>query len=65
MKQEAKAPQEPVLFGTEGTYGAVEMLDGKIRVRRKSGSSLFTHGHPGEKDILIARLSSIGRSLAV
>ena len=54
-----RVTQEPVLLWAEGTNGIVELLEEKIRIKRKGVSSLFTHGLQGEKDILISRLSSI------
>ena len=51
--------QEPVLLWAEGTNGIVELLEEKIRIKRKGVSSLFTHGLQREKEILTSRLSSI------
>ena len=47
------------LTEAKGVNGQLELLDNKIRIKRKGVLALFTQGLKGEKDILIKQISSI------
>src|SRR5437899_2879766 len=48
-----------VLFEAKGVNGQIELLSDKIRIKRKGLLSLMTQGLKGDKEILLAQVSSI------
>jgi hypothetical protein len=50
---------EQVLMEAKGVNGQLELLEDKIRIKRKGVSAFILHGLRGDKEILIKRISSI------
>jgi len=50
---------EKILRSAKGVNGALELLENKVRIKRKGFSSLILHGLKGDKEILIRQISSI------
>jgi hypothetical protein len=49
----------PILLSVKGVNGQLELLNDKVRIRRKGGMAVFTHGLKGDKEILLSSISSI------
>ena len=43
----------------EGLNGEIDLLEDRIKIRRKGGIAFLTQGLKGDKDILISQISSI------
>ncbi|MFQ6092918.1 MAG: SHOCT domain-containing protein, partial [bacterium] len=50
---------EKVLMEAKGVSGQIEVLEDKVRIKRKGLTGFLTHGLKGDKEILIAHISSI------
>ena len=50
---------EKILKEAKGVNGQLELLENKIRIKRKGALSLMNYGLRGDKEILIKQISSI------
>jgi len=50
---------EKILKEAKGVNGQLELMESKIRIKRKGAISLLAQGLKGEKEILIKQISSI------
>jgi hypothetical protein len=48
-----------ILMSVKGIYGGIELLQDRIRIKRKGFGSLMLQGFKGDKEILISQLSAI------
>lgn len=48
-----------LLLRAEGVGGSIELYDHKVVIRRKGVMAFMTHGLAGDKEILVAQISSI------
>ena len=51
--------RERVLHRAKGIGAHLELLEHKVRIRRKGLLDLATHGFKGDKEILLSRISAI------
>ena len=50
---------EKILKSAKGVNGTLELLENRVRIKRKGALSLMLHGLKGDKEILIKQISSI------
>ena len=48
-----------ILLEAKGNNGQLELLEDRIRIKRKGFSAILLHGGKGDKDILLKQISSI------
>jgi len=48
-----------ILMSVKGIYGGIELLQDRVRIKRKGFGSLMLQGFKGDKEILISQLSAI------
>jgi predicted Zn-dependent peptidase len=59
VKVRRRCLMETVLMEVHGVNGQIQLLEDRIRISRKGFMGLMTQGLKGDKDILIAHISSI------
>ncbi len=60
MDNKIKGGQMEVIIKTaKGINGQLELLENKIRIKRKGLSAIMMHGFKGDKEIFIKQISSI------
>jgi len=50
---------EQVLMSAKGINGQLELLETKIRIKRKGGMAFAMHGWKGDKEILLSHITAI------
>ncbi len=50
---------EQILKEAKGIGGRLQLLEEKIRIRRKGASAVMLHGLKGDKEIFLTQISSV------